>query len=688
VPTSPRFRPDIEGLRAVAVLIVVLYHLGVPGFAGGYVGVDVFFVLSGFLITGLLVSELESTGSIALTRFFTRRLRRLLPASTVVLVATLGLAWVLLPPLELTELRPQALVTAGYLANVQLALSGTDYLQAHTAPSALQHYWSLAVEEQFYLLWPLLLLGVTRAAHRRGRSIVRPLLITTSTVTALSLALSVAMTPSSPAYAYFLLPTRAWEMAAGGILALVLRQVPGPGRRLSAWSGAAGLAAIALATLTYSGATVFPGWTAILPVFGTLLLLYSGSHTGALQRWLSVRSMMAIGRRSYAIYLWHWPLFVFTDAVPEGQATPVVRIGVLAFTFVLAWLTFRLVENPVRHHHAFSRRPSVTYAAGAFLTVIAIGAALHVTSPSLLGPAESQLVASGEESSLPVPSKEDGKGVRIAEGTPPRAAEAPASPGPLRPSLRDVRDDIALVSRDGCHRSGPQVDVDEGCEYGDPEGPLVVLFGDSHAAQWFPALHRLADVEGWRLVSLTKSACPAFEISTYDRPGGTYEPCDRWRAAAIERINAEDPAMIVLTSMITGHGRDAQVERLDGLAATLDKLQRPERVVVLEDSPHLPFDPPVCLSEHLDDPARCAARIEEVAPAAVGAATREVAQRAGAEFVATRALVCGDGECAVVRDRTIVYRDPHHLTETFVLSLTTELARRLESTAVGATLIG
>jgi peptidoglycan/LPS O-acetylase OafA/YrhL len=686
LPNTRRFRPDIEGMRAVAVLVVILYHLGVPGFAGGYVGVDVFFVLSGFLITGLIADELDRTGTIALGTFIRRRMRRLLPASALVLVVTLAIAWYALPPLQLAELRTQAVATAAYGANIELALSGTDYLQSHAPPSALQHYWSLAVEEQFYLLWPLLLLLVTRRARRRGRSLARPMLVATIAVTVASLLVGVLWTRSVQPYAYFLLPARAWEMASGGVLILTLRRLGSPSRQLAEVAGWVGLALVVASVAMFDAATAFPGWAALLPVTGTCLLLAAGAREGRLQRTLSLRPMQAIGRRSYALYLWHWPLFVFADAIPGGRASLETRIALLVLTFVLAWATFRLVEDPLRHHAWLTRQPRATYGAGIAVTAVLVGVALVVTSPRSLDapPLTASDAADTGTADSEVAAASTGLGVRSLSEPGGSAGTPEPPPGPFRPGLAEVRDDTPLVARDDCHRNKRDTSVD-GCLYGstDHDAPLVVLFGDSHAAQWFPALEWLAEDRGWRLLSLTKSACPSFKIDNYDGPSGRYPECDRWRANAIDRIVSEEPALVLVTSMITGHNEASQAERLDGLDTTVRALGGHERIVVLGDTPHLPTDPPVCLSDHLDDLTACDAARDEAAPLAIHERVGAVAEGAGGSFVETQSMVCPDERCRVVKDGILVYRDPHHLTATFARQLAPELGLRIERTVGG-----
>ncbi len=313
------FRPDIEGLRAVAVLAVVLFHAEVPGLAGGFVGVDVFFVISGFLITGLLWREANSTGTVRLRNFYGARARRLLPASALVGVFTLIASAVLLPPLQARTVMGDGIASALYVSNYRFALQGVDYFAGMPPPSPFQHYWSLGVEEQFYLVWPALILGTAwliRRARRRTRtqatSSQRPYLMVLALVALTSFALSLVMTHLMPSVAFFGLPTRAWQLAIGGLVALTARTWQRLPLRAAAITGWAGLGVIVLACTLLSPATPYPGTAALAPTLGTALVIGAGcaAPSQGCGRLLGLSPMQAIGRVSYSWYLWHWPVLM------------------------------------------------------------------------------------------------------------------------------------------------------------------------------------------------------------------------------------------------------------------------------------------------------------------------------------------------------------------------------------------
>ena len=390
------FRPDIEGLRAVAVLAVVLFHADVPGVGGGFVGVDVFFVISGFLITGLLWREVSTTGTVGLRRFYGARARRLLPASATVGVVTMIGAAVLLPPLQARSVIGDGIASALYVSNYWFIQQGVDYFAASTPPSPFQHYWSLGVEEQFYLVWPALIIGTAwliRRARRRTRahapSSQRPYLVVLALVAAVSFALSLAVTYVMPAVAFFSLPTRAWQLAVGGLVALTAGQWRRLPPRAAAITGWAGLALILLACTRLSATTLYPGTAALLPVLGAALVIGAGcaAPSQGCGRVLALSPMRAIGRVSYSWYLWHWPVLLLAPALlghPLGLAG---RLAAALVSGGLAVLTLRFIENPLRFAAPVRRSALRSLALGGAATAVAVcvGVALLVSVPVPVG---------------------------------------------------------------------------------------------------------------------------------------------------------------------------------------------------------------------------------------------------------------------------------------------------------------
>ena len=344
-------RADIEGLRGVAVGTVVLYHVGVPFMPGGFAGVDIFFVISGFLITSLLLREAARDGRISITRFYARRARRLLPAATTVLVVTAVAGWAVLPSSRYADLSTDVVAATLYVVNWALAGRAVDYLAEGSGVSPLQHFWSLSVEEQYYLAWPLLMiLGLLAARNSRARA-RRLMFGAVAVVFVVSLAWSVAHTRSDPAASYFVSTTRVWELAVGSLLAFGTGRLAGWGTRAAQLLGGIGLVLIAASVTLLDGSTPWPGWAALVPTLGAAAVIAAGCSRGGStpSGVLGIRPLIWVGGISYSLYLWHWPLIVLADErwPNHGMAG---SVAVVAVAVLLAWLTKRMIEDPVRFH--------------------------------------------------------------------------------------------------------------------------------------------------------------------------------------------------------------------------------------------------------------------------------------------------------------------------------------------------
>jgi peptidoglycan/LPS O-acetylase OafA/YrhL len=659
-PEGKRFRPDVEGLRAIAVAIVLLYHADIPGFSGGFVGVDVFFVLSGFLITGLLMQELEATGRIHLARFYARRVRRLLPASALVALFTFVVGRFVLPPLQVADLRGDAVATATYLANVRFAQTGTDYLAAEGV-SPYQHYWSLALEEQFYLAWPVILL-VAYLVGRRSSFITprRAVIWVVCVLVASSLALSVALTATRQPWAFFLLPTRAWELGAGGMLALAMQRHT-PRDSTARLLVIAGLATIALSTFLFGRVADFPGWIAMIPVLGTVLCLAGGETRGIGVRILSLEPLQRVGKRSYSIYLWHWPLLVLAGA-EAGRGAPVIeRVALLALALALAWLTFALLEDPIRQHRALAARPAVSFGLATAITATSIAAAFaSTTMPNI-------------ETGVDVPDSTD---IAFQDVD---SLSTPVLPDNLLPALMAARSSNARVYTDGCHIDQTATELPQHCVYGDPEASrILVLFGDSHAANWFPALERIAREDGWRLLSRTKSACPPYGVPRIQH-GVDYVACDVWREKVLDEIRSLEPNLV----MTAAERRDEEGhEFLTGMSRTVRSIA-PSPTLVLSTAPKIGRDVPACVSLHRFDIGRCSPPRPTAYPAARWQEEREVVEAAGGDIVDLGDILCGDERCPTVVGNLLMYRDSSHLTEEYSEALAPVVRTWIGSHATG-----
>jgi peptidoglycan/LPS O-acetylase OafA/YrhL len=707
------FRPEIEGLRGVAIFLVVVGHAGIAGFDAGFIGVDVFFVLSGFLITGLLADEHERTGRIELGTFYARRAKRILPAAAVVVVATLVGAFVVFSPLDMAKVAQDGLAAGLSVANIRFALGATDYFSAGD-PSPMLHYWSLSVEEQFYLVWPALLI----VAMRGGRPQFT-LVFVAGTVLIGSLLLCVVVTAMDGSWAYFSLPTRAWQLAAGGVLAIAVRgsaRLPTPVSVTIGWAGAVLLVgSIALIT----PATPYPDIAATAPTAGTLALIAAGNAPGTPGALLLARAPLRwLGRISYSLYLWHWPVLVLGAALlaaidaPIALATgsPLQPIVLIAVSVVLAALTWRLIEEPFRAGRLShgGRRRAIALATAAILSVT-------VTSTALSGVAQAEVVGVGSSATTggaddpenvsevdevwaseaqivdPSTTPADPSGSprptpsTSATATPRATPKPPTQPkavlkGPLpeglRPTLGDARDDSDRLVRDGCGLAiGGSEPPD--CVYGDKAGGVTVaLVGDSHAMNWFPAFERVAIRRHWRLVPFTKYSCVFVDMRIWsDYLKREYTECETWRERVVGRLRRLKPDLVVISSnkwFQTIVDRDGEPKRQGAaLAALIERI--PGRVAILVDTPRSDHDVPACLARHPREIQRCTTR----KAVAFGWRHRirelEARRLSGAPVIDLSARICPTDPCPPIIGRRVVYRDHHHLTATFAATLAPDL---------------
>jgi len=684
------FRPDIEGLRAVAVIAVVLYHAGIPGFGGGFIGVDVFFVISGFLITGLLWREVATTNTVALGRFYGARARRLLPAAATVGIATALVVAVVLPPLQARSVFLDGIACALYAGNYRFAMHGTDYLASDLPPSPFQHYWSLGVEEQFYLVWPVLIIGTAWLVHRlRAGAAARatPYAVVLVLVAAASLAAAVLWTRTSPAWAFFSLPTRAWELAAGGLVALSIhqwRRLPLLPATIVGWGG---LALIVLTCTQLGPRTPYPGTAALLPVLGTALVIGAGPVTGGLGagRVLCRPAMRAIGRVSYSWYLWHWPVLLLMPPLLGEPAGLPARLSATAVSGGLAVITLHLVENPGRFAAALRRsaKASLTVAAAAsaaaacacmlLLNVVPVPVGHGAAAP------RANIVAVPPTTIAPAMSPEEAAVQHaFAQARDAVAASAGlrAVPSNLDPPLAKAPADKAAVFVNGCVRSWREIGQGE-CATGDIASPTTVaLVGDSHAAMWNPAFQHLAEQRHWRLETLAKVTCPLQDLHiTSPYLGREYTECEQWRAQIVNRLKAEHPRLVVL-DMSRRYGADFGFTSydpawIDTLGRTVAQLRSiGAAVLVLGPVPDPGSSVPTCLSGHVDDATACA----PARPVAVGdggiSAERAATTAGGGHYADLTDLFCTADRCPVIVGNTLVFRDDNHVTTEYAQLLT------------------
>jgi len=690
-----KFRPDVEGLRAVAVVAVVLYHADVPGIGGGFVGVDVFFVISGFLITGLLWREAEASNTVRLRRFYAARARRLLPASAAVGVVIVICAAVLLPLGQARMVFGDGVASALYVSNYWDILQDVSYFNVagHLPPSPFQHYWSLGVEEQFYMVWPILIIATTwivRHARRRRTSDVpvsrRPYLLILALIATGSFALSFAATVALPAVAFFSLPTRAWQLAAGGLVALTIehwrRRLP----QAAAVAGFAGLGMILLACTQFRTGIAYPGSAALLPTLGAVLVIGAGcaAPTQGCGRLLGLSPMRAVGRISYSWYLWHWPVLVFAPLIlghPLGLSARLVAVFLSGF---LAILTLRFIENPLRFaapiRNSAWRSLLLGGAASAVVICVSVALALNLRIPVGRGIAAVPLnfTAPVVPADSPVEAYDMAVKQVFAEvqAAVAQSSDLKAVPSNLTPPLDRIADEIAKYSFNGCSRSLFEAGQPE-CATGDANSPTTVaVIGDSHAAMFFPAFQQLAIQRHWRVETLAKAGCPSLDVPIthlVTRLLERLQHCQQWRTEIMSRLRAQHPQLVVV-SVWRQYGVGAASNWQPGFTpydpAWLNSLTRlvqqlrdiGAKVLVLGPAPDPGSVLPVCLTGHLDDATACSPTRSAAVNQAGIAAESAVTAAAGGQYADLTDLFCTADRCPAIVGNTLVYFDWSHLT--------------------------
>ena len=635
--TSIPFRPDIEGSRALAVGLVIASHARLPFLRGGFVGVDIFFVLSGYLITSLLMREISSSGTVNFTRFYARRARRLLPAAITMILVVCGAEAIIMNPLAQFTTLKAALATVLYSSNLYFAHLQLQYFFQPSATNPLLHTWSLAVEEQFYLIWPVLLLFLARAIKSaRGRSIAL------AAISLASFALCVWLTERNSILAFFETQARVWEFGAGGLLVFIPERWLTERRRLWSWFGGIGLITLIVgAELIHD--SMYPGYVAAIPVLGTLLLLLAGvgAPESPALRLLSTRPAQATGRLSYSLYLWHWPVLVIGQQLIPNASVP-IRLGLIAGACLIAAATYGAIEAPIRFQPFLIARSGLTLGLAALSAIFCVGAlgAWRV----ILGHSE------------------------------------------LFRKYECVVEDIPGVYRKGCDpdKTDPHPAI---CFFGDVSQPrsTVVLFGDSHAAQWFPALEEIADAQHWRLATIIKPGCTPLNIREEISPR-MERVCEEWRRAAIGDIEELRPELVIVTGASrhpVGGGNMIEDTRVweQGARDTFRALARQgAKVRFIRDTPYADYDVPGCLAQaEWDGHTQCPAPLSAVLNPSIYAAEVRAAQDFGnVKVLDLSDRMCGPDRCFLEAGGLIIYRDADHLTASFSRSLAAVLFQRLQ----------
>ncbi len=709
-------RADIQALRAIAVLLVVVNHIWAVRLPGGYVGVDVFFVISGFLITAHLLGEVARSGRVSLSAFYARRARRLLPAALVVALVSIAASLVWLPADRWERIGRETFGASAYFLNWLLAASSVDYSAQTEAATPVQHYWSLSVEEQFYLLWPLTLIAIVWAIGRR-RCRLDPAIGMSATVLGsrrglaaalfaigiASFAFSVVTTEAARSAAYFNTFGRVWEFALGGLLAVL---APALTRRFAkakdelgtvrGISQLLGYAAIGWAALTFDTQTAFPGPWALLPAAGTALVIAAGPNT---PRWsparlLAWRPIQYTGDISYSLYLCHWPVIVITPFVFSRELHVVDRLAIVALSFGLAALTKHFVEDPGRGGLLASARPRASLVAAA--CSIAVVAAL-VPGLGVLARADAARQAETLQAFISSPC--------FGAGALDPGLDCDGDPfGPaVVPPSADYSN--APGGGDAQRACGPapaerQILVDGEpslieCDFSRTgEASLHVwLVGDSHSEHWRGAVYDIARGNGWHVSTTMRGGCPSLPVPLTTILGAPVTPempqgCLDWGAQMSEQLLLSSPDLVLVSNFSAskevndGTGRSqidqlasAAVERFGSWAAA------GASVVVIRDVPTAGTElGPECVLLSADVPRGCLAQITQVLPPDPQAEAVRSLAMPGVHTVDLSDRFCAEGVCSGVIGGLPVYFDANHMARSYAQTAAPALGARLSET--------
>jgi peptidoglycan/LPS O-acetylase OafA/YrhL len=651
VITSRAIRTDIQALRTIAVSLVVLFHLWPNRIAGGFIGVDVFFVISGFLITRHILQEVDS-GRFSVTGFWARRIKRLLPASFLVLLATGAGVALFAPVSQWAQWFGEIQSSVFYFENWNLAGASVDYLALSNQASPVQHFWSLSVEEQFYFFWPLLIaLALAVAGTRKTSSFSqrKRIFLVLLAISVISFLLSIFYTGAEPAIAYFSTPVRAWEFGAGA-LTVFLPAIKS--KSLKSWTALIGLFAILAAAFVIDTSTPFPGAAALLPVLGTVLVIYAAPETGRIGNLLAWRPIQWVGDKSYAIYLWHWPVIIFAPLILGTGLSAISKSIVIVITLLLSWLTHQFVEMPISRVQ-IPKWKIFALAATASVFIASIGGlAIQIGNQSIR--AELMLGKAGAVAAQPC----FGAAARVN----PEACKTSSIKG-VYPAPKVAAADIAELPETCFSVSRAQIDASY-CALGNRDGSIkIAAIGDSHLAQYAGALNFLATKNNWKLDLYAKGGCPfSFAVRVHDEV--LTKNCPAWVANVLAAIPAQKYDAIISSQRAGMEWNGGEATAVKGLTQLwMQLVAEGERLVVIKDQPNPGQNAVTCLLQQND----CSFNRE--AAFKFDAQVESAKKLPELEFVNFDDIFCDSQKCFPIIGNAIVYRDDNHLTDTFARTL-------------------
>jgi peptidoglycan/LPS O-acetylase OafA/YrhL len=672
------FRTDLQGLRAIGVLLVVAYHLWPDRVPGGFIGVDVFFVISGYLMaTHLINTHTDSIRSAVV--FWSKRVKRLLPVALFVLAAIVVVSRLVAPETQWLDNAYNVLASVFYVENWKLAATSVDYLAMGSAPVPTQHFWSLAVEEQFYIFLPFLMIFIYWIAKKTRRNILSVALSGFGLVFLASFIFGIWQTINQPEIAYFATQTRIWELMLGGLVAVFLMYRPKPmGTDLAVLLSWLGTAMIFVAAAIFSGATAFPGYMALLPVVGAaLVVLANTSDSRSADRAFRLKPMQWVGDRSYSIYLWHWPIIILAPYVLQAQLTTVGKVAVIALSLVLAAFSKRFIEDPFRFNVRF-QTPRAAYQMGVvFMLIVAILGWAQVAEVNV------NKVASQAQTQQNIVNDGDcfGAGaIRVGLDRCQNAAFADLTP-PVISAVNDIPD----AYRDRCIAS-PNFTNFKSCTYG--SGPTkVALVGNSHATQWLSALQAVAKTQNLQIKTFVISSCQATDAHLNFPVKSESDNCYAFGQWVLRQIKSGGFSLVVTSESQGSSILPPMAAAIAGYSTYLTKFTRGgTKVLVIKD----PVPPgysiggvPDCLASHKTDFAACQWSLDDPS---YRDPQYDAAVALGSTSISTLNLdnmFCPDGTCLPVIGSVVVFRRGGHITDTYVKTLSPEIGAAIRSVLGG-----
>jgi peptidoglycan/LPS O-acetylase OafA/YrhL len=653
-----KFRPDIEILRAIAVIVVVVSHAKL-GLEGGFIGVDIFFVISGFLITSNLFSELSSTGTISLPKFYARRILRILPASVIVIILTIIVSKYFLSPIQFVNYCWDAIASTFSFVNYRMAIAGTDYFASKSLPSPFQHFWSLAVEEQFYFVWPLLLILITKffTNHkpnqaRSTQTLTNNINLILILIIGVSLYLSYRITNQSQLWAYFGIHTRAWQLAIGSIIAINLKNLAKIPPKIALFTSLGGVAGIILSLSIINEKTLYPSLWAILPTLSTCFVIVGGVHKLKynLEYFLDNVLVRWIGKISYSWYLIHWPIFVLFFYNFGMELTLGNKALMTGVSFVIANCLYIIVENSVRFSSFFRSSLKRAYQLGICLVILSLVLPVFVVVRAS--------ITFGNQSVLGVQQTITNSTIKsniqqsITQKTLPQDLLSPLekASSDMNSGCQDGHDSIIPIEKYKCSYVNNSLTR------------TIAVLGDSHAQQWLDSIVKFGNKYNYKVISYTKSGCSMTDIAmTNNDQGRNYVECYSWRKQALLEVQNLRPDVLIVSERLWDTSDINKYKEYADLIKTFAPV-----VIKIVDTPRSSFEVPECLAKNKTDITNCNTKQTEAFAKQI-IADQEVAynNQIGIKNIKTMDWFCHSNICPSVIGKIVVYKDNNHITGTY-----------------------